>query len=144
MEQTVRVKSCDSQGTAQVIHIRQSACSGDCHKCSGCGAAKEQLLLTVQNPIGAKPGQTVRISASSGPVLKAAAILYLMPIALLIAGYLLLMPFGSGGWGGGIGFGLGVLLVWLYDRKVASKQKTEYTITAILEGEGNKGDNDLD
>lgn len=144
MEQTVRVLKCDSLGTAQVIHIRQSACSGDCHKCSGCGAAKETLMLTAQNPIGAKPGDLVRINASSGPVLKAAAILYLLPVALLIGGYLLLMPKGLGLLGSGIGFLLGILLVCLYDRKVASKQNTEYTITAILEGDPDKGDNDLD
>lgn len=135
---------CDPAGTAQVIHIRQSACSGDCHKCSGCGAAKETLKLTVQNPVAAKPGDLVRINASSGPVLKAAAILYLLPIALLIGGYLLLMPKGLGGWGSGIGFFVGILLVWFYDRKVASKQNTEYTITAILAGDLDKGDNDLD
>lgn len=144
MEQTVRVLKCDPQGTAQVIHTRQSACSGDCHKCSGCGAAKEQLLLTVQNPIGAKPGQLVRITADSAQVLRAAAILYLLPIALLIAGYLLLMAYGLGWFGSIIGFGLGLMLVWLYDRKVAAKQKTQYTITAILAGDPDKGDNDLD
>lgn len=101
-------------------------------------------MLTAQNPIGAKPGDLVRINASSGPVLKAAAILYLLPVALLIGGYLLLMPKGLGLLGSGIGFLLGILLVCLYDRKVASKQNTEYTITAILEGDPDKGDNDLD
>lgn len=144
MEQTVRVLKCDPDGTAQVVHIRESACSGECHKCSGCGAAKEQLLLTAQNPIGAIPGQLVRISAASAPVLKAAAVLYLLPIALLIAGYLLMMPANLGILGSGAGLLLGVLLVWRYDRKVAAKQNTEYTITAILKGDAEKGDNDLD
>ena len=40
MEQLVRVKETFDDGTATVIHVRESACSGDCHKCSGCGAAK--------------------------------------------------------------------------------------------------------
>lgn len=115
-----------------MIHLRKSACSGDCHQCAGCGAAEETLILTADNPAGAKPGQTVRITAATGPVLKAAAILYLLPVALLIAGYLLLMPKGIGGWGGGIGFLLGIALIWLYDRKVASKKKIQYTITDIL------------
>ena len=143
MEQTVRVLTCDPDGTAQVIHVRKSACSGDCHNCSGCGAAKETLTLTAENPIGAKPGQMVRITSETAPVLKAAMILYLLPIALLIAGYLLLMSQNLGLWGAGIGFLLGVLIVWIYDRKVAAKQKNQYTITAILSGE-DKGDNDLD
>lgn len=93
------------------------------------------MILTVKNPVGAKPGQLVCITAGSGPVLKAAAVLYLLPIGLLIAGYLLLMAYGLGWLGGFFGFLLGGLLVWLYDRKVAAKQNTEYTITAILEGE---------
>ena len=38
MEQLVRVKETFDDGTATVIHVRESACSGDCHKCSGCGA----------------------------------------------------------------------------------------------------------
>ena len=54
MEQLVRVKRTFDNGTAQVIRIRESACSGDCHKCSGCGAAKEGIVLTVENPFIAK------------------------------------------------------------------------------------------
>ena len=51
MEQLVRVKETYDNGTALVIHVRESACSGDCHKCSGCGAAKESILLTAENPL---------------------------------------------------------------------------------------------
>ena len=32
MEQLVRVKEAFDDGTATVIHVRESACSGDCHK----------------------------------------------------------------------------------------------------------------
>ena len=67
MTQTVRVQSCNPDGTAQVVHIRQSACSGDCHKCSGCGAAQETLVLTARNPIGAAPGDLVQIEAETAP-----------------------------------------------------------------------------
>ena len=56
MEQLVRVSKLNDDGTAQVLHERLSACSGDCHKCSGCGAAKETMLLTARNPIGAGVG----------------------------------------------------------------------------------------
>ena len=48
MEQTVRVKRTYDDGTAQVMHLRQSACSGDCHKCSGCGAAQETIFLKAE------------------------------------------------------------------------------------------------
>jgi len=132
MQQLVRVRSCNPDGTAQVLCIRESACSGDCHKCSGCGAAKETLVLTAKNPIGAKPGQLVTVEAASGPVLASAAVLYLLPLVLFFAGYLALLYFGLGPWGGGIGFVLGLLLVFIYERKVASKRKTEYTITGVV------------
>ena len=56
MEQIVRVRETYSDGTAQVLLIRESACSGDCHKCSGCGAAKETLLVTAVNTIRADRG----------------------------------------------------------------------------------------
>lgn len=129
MEQLVRVRKCNDDGTAQVIHVRQSACSGDCHKCSGCGAAQETMLLTAQNPIGAKPGELVVIRARSGPVLAAAAILYMMPLALFFAGYSLgAWLWQSGALVGCLAFLLGILLAAVYDRKVA-KKKTEYTIT---------------
>ena len=124
MEQLVKVKRCDPDGTAQVIHVRQSACSGDCHKCSGCGAVQEKMLLTAQNPIGAKPGDVVTVEAKSGPVLAAAAMLYMLPLALFFAGCLL-----GKLWIGGIGFALGIIAAVLYDRLVAKKQKTVYTIT---------------
>ena len=61
MEQLVRVREVHNDGTAAVVHIRESACSGDCHKCSGCGAAKETVLFTADNPIGAAVGDFVKV-----------------------------------------------------------------------------------
>ena len=142
MEQTVRVVSTHPDGTAQVLHVRQSACSGDCHKCSGCGAVQQKMLLTVNNPIHAKPGQLVTIRAQSGPVLAAAAVLYILPLAVFFLGYLVLQS----ALGGCIGFFVGILVAVLYDRKVLSKKKTVYTITGFdpLGTDPDKGDNDLD
>lgn len=142
MEQTVRVVSTNPDGTAQVLHVRQSACSGDCHKCSGCGAVQQKMLLTVNNPIQAKPGQLVTIRSQSGPVLAAAAVLYLMPLAVFFLGYLAL----KSALGGCIGFLIGVLGAVVYDRKVLSKKKTIYTITGFdqVYTDPDKGDNDLD
>lgn len=148
MEQLVRVQTCNDDGTAQVVHIRQSACSGDCHQCSGCGAAKETLVLTVKNPIGAHPGQVVKIQSDSGPVLAAAAVLYLLPLGLFFAGYLVFaMLWARGALGGCLCFLAGILIAFVYDRRVASKRKIEYTITGfghMGSGIQEKGDNDLD
>lgn len=129
MEQTVRVKKVNSDGTAQVLHIRQSACSGDCHQCAGCGAAEESLMLTARNPIGARPGDLVVIRSESGPVLTAAAVLYVLPLVLFFLGYILGMTWQLGALVGGLTFALGIVLAVVYDRLVAKKRKTVYTIT---------------
>ena len=129
MQQLVKVQRCDPDGTAQVLHIRQSACSGDCHKCSGCGAIQESMVLTANNPIGAKPGDVVVIASKSAPVLAGAAVLYLLPLGLFFAGCLLGAAWGRTLLVGGAGFLLGILCAVLYDRLVAKKQKNIYTIT---------------
>ena len=74
MEQLVRVRKTLPDNQALVVHIRQSACSGDCHKCSGCGAATEAVEFTAHNLIGAGVGDVVKVESASGPVLQAAAV----------------------------------------------------------------------
>ena len=128
MEQIVRVKEVHSDGTATVIHVRESACSGDCHKCSGCGAVQQAMIFQARNPIGARPGDLVTVESATGPVLKAAAVLYLLPLVLFIAGYLVGMQWSLGGLVGALAFGLSILLVVCYDRLVMKKKNTVYTI----------------
>ena len=148
MEQIVRVKSVTADGMAKVLHVRESACSGDCHKCSGCGAAKEAIVLDAYNPIGAAVGDFVKISSDSAPVLRGAAVLYMMPLVLFFLGYALgNAAWGMGGLAGGLAFVLGIALVIAYDRLVAAKNQTVYTITGFagktLESK-KKGNHDLD
>ena len=131
MEQLVRVKEVNDDGTAVVIHIRESACSGDCHKCSGCGAAKEAVLFTAENRIHARKGDLVKVESATGPVLKAAVVLYVIPLVLFFLGYYLgtvwAMPPALIA---GLGFVLGVVLVVVYDRKVVKHADLGYAITA--------------
>lgn len=132
MEQIVRVQTCNPDGTAQVLHTRQSACSGDCHKCTGCGAVQENMLLTVHNPIGAEPGDMVVIRSESGPVLAAAAVLYMLPLVLFFAGYAAFaMLGGNGALGGCLAFMLGLALAIAYDRLILKKKKAVYTIVGF-------------
>ena len=129
MEQLVKVEKVNPDAMAQVVLIRQSACSGDCHKCSGCGAAQETVVFTAHNPIGAKEGDMVVVESASGPVLKAVAVLYILPLVLFIGLYLT----GEHLWGkgplmGGLGFALGICGAVAYDRLIMKKKKTEYKI----------------
>lgn len=128
MEQVVRVCRVLSDGMAEVVRIRESACSGDCHQCSGCGAARETMILKAENPIGAKVGDLVKVQSDSSPVLKAAAVLYILPLVMFLAGYLL----GENLWGRGIlvsliCFALGMIPLRLINRYL--DKKMTYTIT---------------
>ncbi len=134
MEQVVRVQKVFEDGTAHVLRVRESACSGDCHQCSGCGASQQKLLITCGNPIGAKPGDMVILQTESGPVLKAAVMLYVLPVVLFVAGYLA----GEWLWQNGIwlslaGLFLGFALVKAYDRHL-TKKHTSFTITGFARG----------
>ena len=133
MEQKARVRKLLEIGNAQVVVIRESACSGDCHKCSGCGAAKEAILFEAQNPIGAQTGDLVTVTSETGPVLKAAAVLYMLPLVLFFGGYALGAMLGlSGGVVGGIAFALSVGLIVVYDRRMAKKDSTVYIIKELV------------
>ena len=136
MEQKVKVRQVLPDGTARVVHIRESACSGDCHKCTGCGAAKESITFIAHDPIGVRPGDVVIVKSDTAPVLRGAAVLYVLPVVLFLLGYLVTMS----GWGGGAGFLLGIGTVVAYDRLVAKKEQIQYTITGYAQ---KKGDNDL-
>ena len=89
-------------------------------------------MLTAQNPIGARAGDLVTLESSSGPVLAAAAALYILPLVLFFLGYL------AGGllWQRGalvacLAFAVGIALSVLYDRKLGKKRSTVYTITGF-------------
>ena len=149
MQQKVRVTAVYDDGTAQVMYIRESACSGDCHKCSGCGAAKQTVQFRAVNAIGAQAGQVVTVTSESAPVLRAAAVLYLVPVVLFILGYLVGASYwNAGALTGGAGFLAGIALAVIYDRLVIKKRETVYTITGYAGPSAGmsvtKGDNDLD
>ena len=149
MEQIVKVRRLLPDGMAEVIRIRESACSGDCHKCAGCGAAQQTMLFSAHNQIGAKPGDMVVVESDTGTVLKGAVLLYMLPLLTFLSAYIA----GENLWGLGIlsgivGFILGMIPIKLYDRHLA-KKGTVYTIKAFAKKQQQpkfteKGDNEVD
>lgn len=73
----------------------------------------------------------VKVESESAPVLKAAVVLYILPLVLFFLGYALGGIWGLGPWIAGLGFLLGVGLVVVYDRLVVKKANLSYTITAF-------------
>ena len=146
MDQLVRVHKILDENTAQVVLVRQSACSGDCHKCSGCGAAKQTLLVTAQNPIGASVGEVVCVRSETAPVIKGAFVLYILPLVLFFIGYAVGAAWGHGALGGCGAFGLGIAGAVAYDRLVSARENCVYTIIGYPDCSGavKKGDNEFD
>lgn len=134
MEQLVRVKELLPDGKALVVRTRESACSGECHKCAGCGSKDQIMLLKAVNAIGAKPGDAVILSSESKPVLAAAAVVYMVPLVLFFVGYAAGQALWQlGGLLGSAGFAAGLALAVLYDRRIGRKNQTVYTIVRFSE-----------
>lgn len=61
-----------------------------CEKCGACGmAGKQEISFLVKNEIGAKIGDTVVIRMESSKVMKAAFLMYTIPLLFLFVGYYL-------------------------------------------------------
>lgn len=119
MRRKATVASLLSQNRAELIVRRESACSGECHKCGGCGGVEQTLRLQAENPVGARPGDIVWIESETAVVLKAAALVYLLPLLLFLVVYLLC--YSRGLWAllfAAGAFALGLLPAFLYDRRV--------------------------
>ena len=80
----------ESDSFAQVVTDRQGACGG-CqstpHGCRSC-LANAKMESRVANPLGARPGDLVRVHLSSANLFTGAAIIYLMPVLGLLFGAL--------------------------------------------------------
>ena len=121
---------CDT--TAVVSVVRESACSGDCHRCSGCGAVAQTLQIRAENPIGACRGDKVYIESSTGVILWAAVLVYLAPILGFFAGYFTGCSVGAVGLMAATGFLLGWIPALIYNRHVGKKPPA-YTIVGYVE-----------
>lgn len=74
--------------TAKMIMQRHSACAS-CGKCSKLSSECQDLVVEVDNSIGAKKGDHVEVSMESVRVLKATLLAYLVPLIFLLVGTIL-------------------------------------------------------
>ena len=128
MRREVLVTTLLPDGRAEVVMDRPSACGGSCASCGGCPS--RQARAVADNPIHAQPGEWVQIEGSDRRLLAMTAVVYLLPLALLIGGWLLAealwqLP-GPGALGG---FALGVAAVIAYGRR-AARHPPVYSIVA--------------
>ena len=141
-QQKARVIRLLPGGRAEVAVRRRSACAHDCARCAGgCGSltAQPEVHVTAVNDAQAAPGDTVTLESDTAPVLTAAALLYLAPAVLFLAGYLIAgIGFHAGGGmcagAGCAGFILGLVPALALDRRRRRRGQIAFHIAAVERG----------
>ena len=139
MKQTAQVIRYVAPGYAEVKVRRTSACAsahncGSCDHCSMLANAPE-IIVVAENPKGAEVGETVTVESSTAGVMKAAMVLYIVPLLLFFAGYIVgnLLGWTEGpaiALGGG-GFVAGILMAMALDRHIKNNRPMQFKIVSI-------------
>lgn len=76
---------------AEVLTDRRGGCGGCQPRSGGCRSclSSAKTISQVSNPIAARPGDLVQIHLDSSGLLAGAAILYVLPVILMLAGALM-------------------------------------------------------
>ena len=89
MTQTGTVERRLEGGLVLLSVARQTACGHDCENCAGCGVQAGRLEVRAVDRIGVSPGDRVEVRSDNRKLLGMAALVYLLPVAMFLAGYLL-------------------------------------------------------
>ena len=131
MTQDAIVYKCLPNGMAEVVVTRTTACGSNCGNCESC-IFQSELKTLAKNSIDARPGQKVIIESKSSKIYKAAMLVYILPMILMVLGYALGAALSTGeGLGIALGFaGLiaGAALIVLSERR---KNKEPITFEII-------------
>ncbi len=125
----------DKKNTVRVVFSRKSACD----KCGMCLKSKDNMTVSVEvkNTLGARPGDRVAVAMGNSFVLKAALIVYIIPVVFVGAAILLgrglneLVLFG-------IVVGallLGLLVSVLFDKLIRNKKGYAPRLERVIMGE---------
>ena len=136
MTQIATVERIIDSDHAEISVPRKSACGHDCEECAGCGVTGAAVHAKAINSIGARPGQKVVVESSTQKMLGIVAFVYLIPVALFMAGYLLTAfltasvalqyTVAVAAFLVGIGFAV------LYDRRLRAKGGLTFTIVRLF------------
>lgn len=112
----------------------------DCENCGAC-PGNQAMIVEAQNPVGAKPGQRVELEIKEVNMLKAAFIVYMLPLIAIFLGAL------GGTWigqeldypvlmfqiiGGSLAFILSVVYIKFFDRASRGNSQMQPVITRII------------
>lgn len=136
MTQVATVERILDANHAEISVPRKSACGHDCEECAGCGVTGAAVHARALNPIGARPGQKVVVQSDTGNMLRIIALVYLTPVVLFLAGYLITMAVTSSAaiqyLIAGAGFVAGILLAVSYDRRLRRQGGLSFQIVRLF------------
>ena len=121
---------------AEISVPRKSACGHDCEECAGCGVTGTAVKARAENPIGARPGQKVVVESSTQKMLGIVALVYLIPVVLFLAGYVITSMLTASVAVqyavAGAGFVLGIVFAILYDRRLRARGGLTFNIVRLF------------
>ncbi len=137
MTQSAIVEKLAGNGDALVRVYQKSACGHDCSDCSGVCGAKKTITVQARNPLKAGPGDLVTVETATGRVIRAAVLVYLLPLAVLLLSCVLGYALGGSetvqAFSGVGGLLLGCALSAAVNRFIRRDRPLEYTIINIDE-----------
>ena len=114
-------------GDYAIVRTDEAGC-GRCHEKGGCGGANVGRMFCstpqrwrVLNPRGAVVGEKVAIAVGDGAVTASAMLIYVLPLAFLVAGALLGTALAEEA-GGIIGAVSGLTLAWLWVKHLQNQR----------------------
>jgi sigma-E factor negative regulatory protein RseC len=126
------------------VEVKPSSLCGHCQMASSCGQESSGgRVIEAADPLGVSVDQRVRIEMSSGGLIGASLLAYIVPLITLFAGVLLGYNLANGarpeiwsGLGALAGLILGVVISRLAADWLGRRGKLTPTITAVVEGDG--------
>ena len=136
MTQIATVERILDASHAEISVPRKSACGHDCEECAGCGVSGVSVYARALNTVGAKPGEKVVVESDTKKMLKIISFVYLIPVVLFLAGYLVTLALTdsvAAQYAAAVaGAVLGILLAFWYDRLVKDRGGVSFTIIRVF------------
>jgi sigma-E factor negative regulatory protein RseC len=117
------------EGRFAVVEVQRQSSCGQCNAKQGCGTGlledsigRRSMQIRAENRCDARPADEVVVAIPETGFIKTAFFTYLMPLLLMLLGAVLARQLGAGDllsvFGAAIGFGLSLLVLRVYSRKL--------------------------